>query len=694
MTKDENLHLLVVEESSSDAESLANELRNAGHSIVLSFAADAAALEKQLTAKTPDILICGSGAGLPDAATVRQTLDRHAPATPLIAIGETASEDQVVDARKAGITALVSYDRPDHLRLVFDHEVQCIMLQHKLDRFSARLKSSEKRAHALIENSSDAIAYIHDGMHVYANRPYLDLFEVPTLDDVEGLPVLDMISSAQRDTFRDFLRHYDDTASDDNTLNIDCISPKGDNFNSTMEFSPATMDGEACTQILIRVNTGDNSKLQKKIKTMSRQDMLTGLWNRQYFMQILDSQISNGSRGGPQRALVYVTIDNFKVIREEAGIAASDLVLSDIADMLRKDLSEKDLLSRFGDYSFVLLKQDTDMDSLKTTCEALLRDIAGHSTEIEGRTYTMTASIGICEINRHTTNAQKIISFADMACEVARTSGGNQIHTHSTVVDESIESDMEKDGDLIIRETIDNERFYLVFQPIVSLKGDRSEQYEVLLRITDAAGNVILPGQFVSIAERSGMGGEIDHWVINSALARLAEYDQDKNATFFIKVTGTSLANPDFADWVSSKLQEHGVDGESVVFEINERSVISNLNQAAGFVTKMRALNCRTAIEHFGISAQSMQVMSRVPADIIKIDGTLIGGITRDKETQEKVRSVAEAVREHEKICIAERLDDAGALALLWQYRVDYIQGFFVQEPARELGYEFESEIV
>ena len=292
------------------------------------------------------------------------------------------------------------------------------------------------------------------------------------------------------------------------------------------------------------------------------------------------------------------------------------------------------------------------------------------------------------------TDAQKIISFADMACEVARTSGGNQVHTHSTAVDKSFETDMELDGDLIIRETIDNERFYLVYQPIVNLKGDKSEQYEILLRITDAGGNVILPGQFISIAERTGLAGEVDRWVINRAFETLQQYREDNEATFYIKVTGASLADPGFVDWVGGKLKEHQLDGSAVVLEINERSALSNLIQATDFVGRIHQFGCRVALEHFGIAEQSIQVMGRVPADIYKIDGSLIGEMSSNKDVQAKVRTFTEAIREKGAISIAECVDDARVLALLWQYGFNSIQGFFIQEPVKELGFEFDSEIV
>ena len=693
MTNNQNLNLLVIEESRSDAESLANELRDAGHSIDLKYANELASLEGALAEQVPDILVCGSGAGLPDAVSVKATLDKQKIKTPIIAIADEASEDTVVTARKAGIAALVSYDRPDHMHAVFKHEAEIVKLRHKLETFTDTLKASEKRCHALIENSSDAIAYIHDGMHVFANKPYMDLFDVKSRDDIECMPVLDMISASQQDKFRDFLKTYSENTNTDHTLEIDCASPNGELFSSSMEFSPATMDGESCTQIVIRVNTGNNSELEKKIKTLSRKDMLTGLWNRQHFMRMLEEQIESSGKDGQQSALVYLTLDNFKVIREEAGITSSDLVLRDIAGLLEKERKQHDLLSRFGECVFTMLKQDTDMEKLQAACEVLLQKISDHLTEIDGRAFTMTASIGICGINNQSADAQTIISYADMACEVARTSGGNQLHVHSTVVDDSIGLDMRQDADQVIRDTIDNERFFLVYQPIVSLKGDKSQHYEVLLRIVDAEGHVIMPGQFLSIADRCGVTTEIDHWIMNKAFSTLSEYCKDYDATFYIKISESTMTDQGSIEWICNKVQEYQLDAKSIVFEIAEKCAVNNLVHAKTFVTAMQNIHCRIAVEHYGL-VDHAQLLKHIHADIIKIDGTLIGKLYTDKDIQKKIKSIIDAAREKNTTCIAECVDDANLLALLWQNGIDYIQGYFVQEPDKELGYEFESEIV
>ncbi len=691
MKNEESLRVLIVEESKNDAESLANALRNAGHSIDFNHGSETSELESAVQEQHPDIVLCGSGESLPSPDNVQTLLGKHGLTPPIIVISEEASEDKVVAARKAGFAALISYDEPDHLHLSFEKEAAYIQLQHELKASSDTLRDSENRCQALIENSSDAVAYIHEGMHVYANQPYMDLFTIETSEDVEGTPILDMISNDQRDTFREFLKSYLDNKTTENTLEINCINPAGEPFHSSMELAPATMDGEPCTQIIIRVSSS-NAVLEKKIKTLTQQDMITGLANRQYFLQVLKERMANPETDGGHRALLYITLDNFKAIRDETGIEASDQALRDIAQILKSNCGEQDCLSRFGDCSFAILHYDNDQEKTQGLGETLLHVIAGNLSEVNGRAVTMTGSIGIVTINNQGTDAQSMIAYADMACDVARTAGGNQIHTHSHIVDEQSGSEQEEKWDELIRATIDEERFHLAYQPIVSLKGDTQQRYEVLLRIVDSAGQVILPGQFFSIAEKIGLSHELDRWIINAAFRQLAKLrNENKDISFYIKLTGGTLSDAGLAEWISEKLVEHCLSSDSVVFEISEQTAINDLTSSIRFTNEIRKLPCRVALEHFGQSDQP-QLLKHLPVDILKIHSELISGLGNNKDHQSRVKEITGMARESGLQCIAECVDDAGSLAHLWQVGIDFIQGNFVQEPCKTINYDFEEE--
>ena len=392
MINEDFLRLLIVEESENDAESLANILRNAGHSIRFDHAHNAKAFESALDAQLPDIVLCGNGKDVISTDTVQGILAQRKLAPPVIAIVEEAPESEVVAAIISGITAMVSYDQPDHLQLAVDREIKMLQLQHKVAALDTALTDCESRCNTLIEDSSDAVAYIHEGMHCFANKPYMELFGIKSREEIEITPILDMISTGQRDMFKEFLRSFQNGGTADNTLSISCVSGDHTDFHSTMKFTPATIGGEPCTQIIIRTSHSGNTELEERIETMARQDSLTGLYNRQHFMTLLEKDMGTRGKDGDVRALIYITLDRFKEIREENGVATSDIVLCDIARLLEKQCNGKDSIARFGDDSFTILYHASSSEKIQAMGEKLLHDISAHLSEVNGRAITMTCS--------------------------------------------------------------------------------------------------------------------------------------------------------------------------------------------------------------------------------------------------------------------------------------------------------------
>jgi len=694
-----DLHLLIVEESENDAESLANILRKAGHSIRFDYAREAATLESALDVQIPDIVLCGNGEGLISAETVQGILAQRKLSTPVFAIVDEAPEAIVVAARKSGITAVASYDQPEHLQLLVAREISVLQLQHRIAALDAAFTDCERRCHTLIEGCSDAVAYIHEGMHCFTNQSYMKLFGIDSHEEVDSIPILDMISSGQRDTFKNFLRNFQSGNSEENTLGISCVNHDHTDFDSTMEFTPASMGGEPCTQIIIRTNHTSNSnntnnpnncELEEKIETMMRQDNLTELYNRQHFMRLIEDNINTRNESGDVRALVYITIDGFKKIREENGIVASDIVLCDIARLLEQQCCNKDILSRFGDFSYALLYHADSHEKIQSTGEKLLRDISGHLSEVNGQAITMTCSIGICAINEYLKDAQKILTHADTACEVALSSGGNRIHTHSPVIEQQTSGAHETEWDEVIRKIIDEERFYLAYQPIVSLTGDTAQRYEALLRIIDEEGRTILPGQFLALADKSGFSSEIDYLVIDAAFRKL--HENTAETTIFIKLSSAALADTNLVERIQEKLEEYQLASSSVVFEIQEADAANDLKGAINFTREMKKLLCKVALQHSG-KGEYPKLLQHVQVDLLKIGGNLIANLTENKDYQPLVKEFVTLAHENGKQCIAECVDNPATLAILWQCGVDMMQGNFVQEPSRELAYNFEDEI-
>lgn len=693
MSQELTLNLLVVEESRNDADALANILRNAGYQYRLNHAEDKTDLDASLEAQTPDLILCALGLEL-SLQTVITSLHSRDYDVPVIAIGETCDEKDIIQTMQAGACDLCSYDLPDHLQLVVKREIGQLMLRRENLRFQQQYLESEKRAHQLMESSRDAIAYIHEGMHIFANHSYLDMFGFLNMEEIEGTPVLDIVAPEEQDGLREFLRHYGKDESQENELKTRGLLPNGKLFDAAMEFAPASIDNEPCTQIIIRNQSSDSQELELKLKHLSKQDMVTGLYNRQYFLEELDLAATEVISGADSGIVIYLLIDNFKDIKDSVGISIADRIICDVADIVREQAVDTDIAARFGDHSFSILRRNCTEDEAQKLGEHLRQAVEEHIADVEEQSVTTTCSIGMSMITEHTPTAQEILSRADLACEVARSSGGNQIHMHNPVVDEQIGKERNQQVNALIQEALDNGLFQLMFQPIVSLQGDARENYEVLLRMIGNDDELILPAQFLAVAEETGQINEIDRWVIKKAIDMLAERrSHDSDTRFFIKLSTHTLCDEELPAYVLGCLQAAKVPGDAVVFEIPEQGASHHLKQAKFFVKTVQDAQCGTLLDHFGNSPNSFQILKHLPVDILKIDGSFIHNLATNTDNQAVVRSILETARSMNKMCIAEFVQDAHSLAVLWQSGINYIQGNFLQEPSTTLDYDFTSEV-
>ncbi|MGD8515226.1 MAG: EAL domain-containing protein, partial [Granulosicoccaceae bacterium] len=279
------------------------------------------------------------------------------------------------------------------------------------------------------------------------------------------------------------------------------------------------------------------------------------------------------------------------------------------------------------------------------------------------------------------------------ACSIAHKEGGNQTHVHNPIADEAASKEHDATWSDAIRHALDHDGFYLSFQPIVSLHGDTKENYEILIRMRGEDGEEILPEKFISAAHKTDLILQLDRWVIRTALDRLAqEQANGKQLTFFIKLSEKSIADTELQIWISEQLKENRVTGESIVFQLSEPSAMMRLTESKGFIKAMKQLHCMVALEHFGTGVNSLNALKHLDVDYLKIDGALIHDLTDNNESQETVKSIIQTAHSMGKLTIAEYVQDANSLAVLWQFGVNYIEGHFLQEASTELDYDFSSE--
>ena len=337
---------------------------------------------------------------------------------------------------------------------------------------------------------------------------------------------------------------------------------------------------------------------------------------------------------------------------------------------------------------------NADAKQVEKIAAAILHLINEHFADIGGKTIQTSASIGLSLLNDTTSNSQECISRAEKGCLIAEKEGGNTFHTYNPAIEEMAVQEQANAWTSRIKHALKENHFKLMFQPIVSLHGEPGGHYEVLLRMLGENGEEITPGEFIPAAEQAGLMHFVDRWVMVNCFVLLSKLHREgKKTRLFIKLANASICDPEFLTWLRDRIQTLKLDADSLVFEISEDSALNYLKQAKELVAGLNELSCRTSLSGFGLEQNTYQSLKHIKVNYLKVHMKLIHGLAQNVEHQEKVKEIAEHANQHNIQTIAAFVEDANSLAVLWQCAVDFIQGYFLQQPNTEMNYDFEEGV-
>lgn len=423
-----------------------------------------------------------------------------------------------------------------------------------------------------------------------------------------------------------------------------------------------------------------------ELRNMADHDPLTGLVNRGYFMREMSGTIEEAKYSDASSALLFIDLDQFKYVNDTVGHAAGDRLLIQVAEALNRRMREHDVIARFGGDEFIVLALDAGRSDAVGIAKGILK-VLQDMRFVEGEhSFNIHCSVGITMVDSTRYSVDELLSQADMACFQAKSRGRNRYH----MFEESDHNKKSLTSDIgwsqRIRDAINNDGFVLYFQPIVGENDMGTEYYEVLLRIPDQNGKLVGPGAFFPAAERFGMMVEIDYWVIRNALRVLAEYrSQGRNICFWINLSGHVFEDQALAAQVVSALDENKLKGNSVVFEVTEQIAVRYMDRASSLIQSLKNVGCRFALDDFGIGFSSYGYIKNLPIDFIKISGSFIEDIRKDKVDQVMVRSIVQIAQALGKKTVAENIEGKATMNFLKKMEIDFYQGKYFGEPLPEL---------
>lgn len=567
-------------------------------------------------------------------------------------------------------------------------------LYHRRERRRAEKEVSEidRRNQLLLASSTAAIGYVHQGMHIYTNSTYSKMFGYEDPDDFAGIPIIDLISSSDQGKFKAFLKSYDKNESE--SEEFICVTSEDKQITASLSLSPATYDGESCTQVIFKVSSDADTAYEERIKELSSQDLLTGLPNRASLIEQLDTAVDKSNNQGQASILMYISIDNFAKLRTEAGISNADLVLADLANLLAELTAEEHLIARFGDDVFALLYNSGDKEAAAQMAENLRGQEEERMSDVAGKSYQSTTSIGLALVSESSSSAEDVISRAYQACTSMESGNGVNFYQAAEVkmgeAGVSLTSENIKD---MIKTAIENNAFKLMFQPIISLHGDDDEQFEVLLRLVDDDDNELLPGQFLGPAEDAGLLEKLDRWVILQSIKMLSEHrSTGSKAKLFINLTHKSISDETFLPWMSVALKAAKLPSDAVILQIHESDATAYIKQAASFTKGMSALHCKTSINHFGCSLNPMNLLKHLTPDFVKLDDSFAQEIDQSEEKLAELKKMVTSLQETGVLTAISGIEDPMILSTLWQAGITLIQGYYLSPPLENMDYDFASE--
>jgi diguanylate cyclase (GGDEF)-like protein/PAS domain S-box-containing protein len=680
---------LVLDDSSNVTETISNMLRNAGHAVRTDRIEDDEDLREALSDHECDMILAKPEIPYFTALDALGVIHQLGKEVPLLVIADGVDEETITTLLQGGARGVIEIAKPQRLETAVLREATSVRDQRLLQKCYTALEEANIRAQNLVDSSHDAITYVHDGMHIFANNAYLEMFGYSDMEEIEGMPVLNMVRAGEHARFKQFLRDYSAGKATASTLDVNGLRVDGSDFHITMEFTPASFEGEPCTQIIIRAQASSD-ELERKLDDMSKLDLLTGIYNRQFFLETLNTLVG---KAGKEGAVLFIKPDNYKQLRDELGISHSDRVLTELAHLVKQQLGNGgNIAARFEGEFFTVLLQGTTADQAQAFAERLRKSIDEQIFDLKTATATTTCSIGIGLYNEAIGNRQEVLRRAEKALAEAAGQGGNQVKLYIPGEEEMAEQERSAMLTKQIKLALRGNKMQLLFQPIVSLKGDESESYEVLLRMQDEKGNTLMPGEFLPAAEKSGLIAAVDRWVLAHGIKAVTEQrDKGRPVVLFVKLSAASLKDEKLLPWLRDILRAAHAVPETLVVEVSETVASNNLKALKVLIAGLKQLHVRLAIDHFGNVHNYANLLKHYDAQFLKLDASIIGKLTSSKESQDKVREICALAMEGKKKIVANAVEDPHTLAMIYSTGIDYIQGYFLQEPNPEMNYDFSS---
>ena len=610
-----------------------------------------------------------------DIASIAASIARQHNAPPLLLVREQVDERCIAEAIESGARDVISLTHRNRLLAVIERELEARRLRVTLDELLSSANVYKQELRELMDGASDAIADVQEGIIVAANRTWLDLLGYEEESDLDGEPFMDLFRESDRPGLKGALVACLKGKWEDDCLQVAGIKADGSEIRMDVRLEKVSVEGEPAVRVMVPIDTTADQSPVELLEQAVCKDPSTGFYHRHYFLEKLEARLKE-PLGGGVRALVYIRPDHFARVHDDIGLLATEALLLRLAEQLREFMQPNDLYGRFGGTMFVALLERGTITDVQSWAEKLIKSVGEQVFEVEQQSTSLTCTAGVCEVDSESNDPAVLLREAEKACREGRNAGGNQVRlSDNSSISMSIRV---ADAAWIprLRNALMKNRLRLVHQPITSLNQEIEGVYDTRVRLIDENDQLVLPSEFMPAAERAGLVKNVDRWVIGASFSFCAAKQPN---LVFIRLSQESVLDDSLITWLQAKLRSSRVSAQSICFQVTEDVVSQQLKHTKQVSETLRKIGFRFAVDHLGVGRDSPQVIKHVPMDYVKIDGSLMQGLHRDSDCQKRVGQLAKLASDMNISTIAERVEDANTMAVLWQLGIAHIQGNYTQ---------------
>jgi multidomain signaling protein FimX len=669
--------MIVMTRSQDHVEAINSTLRKAGHPVHCTWLPDARDLGDALTQINPEMLIAFIDELGVDLSSIMKVRQQSAPGMPVLIVRESVDETIIADAMRLGCQDVVTLANRSRLQAVATRELRAHRLERALSTTLSSAREYREQLQNFLEGSADAITHVQEGIIVDANKAWLELFGYAESDALSGMPLMDLFEPETHPALKGALVACLQGKWSGHSLKVQALMSDGSSLALELLLTKADYENEPAIRIAISALRKKDTALEVQLADAVKNDATTQFLQQRYLIAAVRERAAQTMKGGV-RQFAHIKPDRFIDIQHAIGVLESDDFLGQLADLLRAQLTPTDLCGRFGGNGFLMMLERGTIKDVETWAENVVKRVNEHVFNSGDKTLSATVTVGLGLLPSTNPDIGAAITDAISATRRGRELGGNQMY----VVDKADTDTRVQAYDKIwvkhIKSALMENRFRLVQQPIASLLGEDKGMFDVLVRMLDEQGSEVLPAEFIAAAERNDLMKNIDRWVIGASMSFAANR---KASCIFVRLSKDTVLDKSLLTWLETQLKSLKIEPKRICMQVTEELATQYVRPTKDLAESLRKLGFRFALEHFGTGRDPLKLLNDIEMNFIKVDGSLMQGLSTNQIQQQRVKGLVEAAKRKSIETIAERVEDANTMAVLWQLGIEFIQGYFVNAP-------------